>query len=114
MSTASKAKEGQWTPELQAVKPSIHCSLIGKFVLLMSNFCGPNLLMEKLFKQVLSLKLFLNVEIKYVVCPRSKCTDFLFKCLLESPEITSYLIQSMTLGKFLFSTDHSSTGSHFP
>ena len=54
----------------------------------------------------------------YVVCPKSKCTDFLFKCLLDSPEITSYLLQSMTLGKLhsssVFSTDHSSTGSHFP
>ena len=35
----------------------------------------------------------------YGVCPKSKCTDFLFKCLLDSPEITSYLLQSMTLGK---------------
>ena len=56
---------------------------------------------------------------QYVVCPKSKCTDFLFKCLLHSPEITSYLLQSMTLGKLhsvsnVFSTDHSSAGSHFP
>ena len=55
----------------------------------------------------------------YVLCPKSKCTDFLFKCLLDSPDITSYLPQSMTLGKLHsgsddFSTDHSSTGSHFP
>ena len=55
----------------------------------------------------------------YVVCPKSKCTDFVFKCLLDSPEITSYLLQSMTLGKLhsgsnVFSTDHSSTGSNFP
>ena len=55
----------------------------------------------------------------YVVCPKSKCTDFLFKRLLDSREITSYLLQSMTLGKLhsdsnVFSTDHSSTGSHFP
>ena len=35
----------------------------------------------------------------YVVCPKSKCTDFLFKCLLDAPEITSYLLQNMTLGK---------------
>ena len=35
----------------------------------------------------------------YVVCPKSKCTNFLFKCLLDSPGITSYLLQSMTLGK---------------
>ena len=55
----------------------------------------------------------------YEVCPKSKCTDFLFKCLLDSPEITSNLLQSTTLGKLhsgsnVFSTDHSSTGSHFP
>jgi len=55
----------------------------------------------------------------YVVCPKSKCTDFLFQCPLDSPEITSYLLQSMTLGKLhsgsnVFSTDHRSTGSHFP
>jgi len=55
----------------------------------------------------------------YVVCPNSTCTEFLFKCLLDSPEITSYLLQSMTLGMLhsgynVFSTDHSSTGSHFP
>ena len=54
----------------------------------------------------------------YEVCPKSKCTDFLFKCLLNSPEITSYLLQSMTLGKLhsgsnVFSTDHSSIRSHF-
>ena len=35
----------------------------------------------------------------YEICPKSKCTDFLFKCLLDTPEITSYLLQSMTLGK---------------
>ena len=35
----------------------------------------------------------------YVVCPKSKCTDFLFNCLLDSHEITSYLLQSKTLGK---------------
>ena len=34
-----------------------------------------------------------------MVCPKSKYTDFLFKCLLDSPEITSYLLQIMTLGK---------------
>jgi len=55
----------------------------------------------------------------YVVCPKSKCTDFLFKCLLDSPAITSYLLQSMTLGTLhsgsnVFSTDNSSTGIHFP
>ena len=52
------------------------------------------------------------------VCPKSKCTDFLFKCLLDSPEITSCLLQSMTLGKLhsgsnVFSTDIA-VGSHFP
>ena len=55
----------------------------------------------------------------YVVCPKSKCTDFLFNYLLDFPEITSYLLQSMALGKLhsgsnVSSTDHSSTGSHFP
>jgi len=55
----------------------------------------------------------------YVVCPKSRCTDFLFNYLLDLPEITSYLLRSMTLGKLhsgsnLSSTDHSSTGSHFP
>ena len=54
----------------------------------------------------------------YVVCLKSKCTDFLFKCLLDSPEITNDHLQSMTLGKLdngynVFSTDHSNTGSHF-
>jgi len=54
----------------------------------------------------------------YKVCLKSKCTDFLFKFLLDSPEITSDLLQSMTLGKLhngsnVFSTDHSNTGSHF-
>ena len=65
---------------------------------------------------------YLKTEIParlYVVCPKSKCTDFLFKCLLDSPEIASYLLQSMTLGKLhsgsnVFSTDRRSTGSHFP
>ena len=56
---------------------------------------------------------------RYEVCPKSKCTDFLFKYLLDSPEITSYLLQSVTLGKLhngsnVFSTDHNSTGSYFP
>ena len=55
----------------------------------------------------------------YVVCPKSKCTDFLFNYLLDFPEITSYLLRNMTLGKLhsssnVSSTDHSSTGSHFP
>jgi len=30
----------------------------------------------------------------YEVCLKSKCTDFLFKCLLDSPEITSDLLQT--------------------
>ena len=43
---------------------------------------------------------------------------FLFMYLLDLPEITSYLLRSVTLGKFhsgsnVSSTDHSSTGSHF-
>ena len=57
--------------------------------------------------------------VSYVVCPKSKCTDFLFNYLLDLPEITSNLLRSMTLGKLqsgsnVSSTDHSSTGSHFP
>jgi hypothetical protein len=61
----------------------------------------------------------LAIRLRYVVCPKSKFTDFLFKCLLDSPEITSYPLQSTTLGKLhsvssVFSTDHSSTGSNFP
>ena len=36
-----------------------------------------------------------NFQCIQVVCPKRKCTDFLFKCLLDSPEITSYLLQSM-------------------
>ena len=52
-------------------------------------------------------------------CPRNKGTDFSFKCLLDSPEIISYLLQSMNLGKLHsgsngFSTDHSTIGIHFP
>jgi len=52
-------------------------------------------------------------------CPKSKCTDFLFNYLLDLPEITSYLLQLMTLGKShsgsnVFSTDRCSTGSYFP
>ena len=54
-----------------------------------------------------------------LLCLKSKCTDFLFNYLLDLPEITSYLLRSMTLGKIhsgsnVSSTDHSSTGSHFP
>jgi hypothetical protein len=50
------------------------------------------------------------------VCLKSKCTDFLFNYLLDLPEITRYLLQSMTLGKLhsgssVSSTDHSSTVS---
>jgi hypothetical protein len=59
-----------------------------------------------------------KLDFVYEVCLKSKCIGFLFKCLLDSPEITSYILQSMTLGKLhngsLFSTAHSSTGSHFP
>ena len=49
---------------------------------------------------------------------QSKCTNFLFRCLLDSTEITRYLLQNMTLAKLhsssnVFVTDHSSTGSHF-
>jgi len=59
------------------------------------------------------------MKTQYVVCPKSKGTDFLFKCLLDWPEITSYLLQSMTFGKLhsvsnVFSTDQSSIGSRFP
>jgi len=40
------------------------------------------------------------MQLRFVpLCLKSKCTDFLFKCLLDSPEITSYLLQSVTLGK---------------
>ena len=52
-------------------------------------------------------------------CPKSKSTDFLFNYLLDLPEITSYLLRIMALEKIhsgsnVSSTDHSSTGSHFP
>jgi hypothetical protein len=57
--------------------------------------------------------------LNYVVCLKSKCTDFLFNYLLDLSEITSYLLRSMTLGKLhsgfnVSSTNHSSIGSHFP
>jgi hypothetical protein len=60
----------------------------------------------------------MNVKIHIQGCLKSKCTDFLFNYLLDLTEITSYLLQSMTLGKLhsgsrVFSTDHSSPGSHF-
>jgi len=45
----------------------------------------------------------------YEGCPKSNCTDFLFKCLLDSPEITSYFLQSMTIGKL-----HSGSNVFFP
>jgi hypothetical protein len=53
----------------------------------------------------------------YVICPNSKYWFFIY--LLDLPEITRYLLLSMTLGKIhsgfnVFSTDHSSTVSHFP
>jgi len=63
---------------------------------------------------------FVNIIVAvYVVCTKSKCTDFLFNYLLDLPEITNYLLRNMTLGKLhsgsnVSSTDHSSTGSHFP
>jgi hypothetical protein len=59
------------------------------------------------------------IYIKYIPgCLKSKCTDFLFNYLLDLLEITSYLLQSMTLGKLhsgssVSFTDHSSPGSHF-
>jgi len=51
--------------------------------------------------------------------PKVSVLIFLFKCLLDLPEITSYLLQSMTLGKLhagsnVSSTDRGSTESHFP
>ena len=69
----------------------------------------------KLVVRVYPLKL---LKLDYVVCLKSRCTDFLFKCLLDSPETTSYLLQIMTFGKLhngsnVFSTDHSRTGSYF-
>jgi hypothetical protein len=33
-----------------------------------------------------------QIQLSYLGCPKSKCTDFLFKCLLDFPEITSYLL----------------------
>ena len=51
---------------------------------------------------LLVYKLMKNMTVKLLVyesCPKSKCTDFLFKCLLDSPEITSYFLQRMPLGK---------------
>jgi hypothetical protein len=47
----------------------------------------------------------------YVVCHKSKCTAFLFNYLLDLPEITRYLLRSMTLGK-LHSGSVSSTDFH--
>jgi hypothetical protein len=70
-----------------------------------------------IFQEVPYKNKFLWTE--YVVYLKSKCIDFLFHCLLDLPEITIYLLRSMTLGKLhsgsnVSSTDHSSTGSHFP
>jgi len=72
-----------------------------------------------LFKKSSVLYISYQTTIKYVVCLKSKSTDFLFNYLLYLPEITSYLLRSITLGKLhsgsnISSTDHSSTGSHFP
>ena len=39
----------------------------------------------------------LEYNINYEGCPKRTCTEFLFKHLLDSPEFTSYLLQSMTL-----------------
>ena len=47
-----------------------------------------HLQMEK-FKIVTTWTRLSNYIYLYVVCPKSKCTDFLFKCLLDSLEITS-------------------------
>jgi len=41
---------------------------------------------------LISTHLFCRPEHTLEVCPKSKCTDFLFKCLLDSPEITSYSV----------------------
>jgi hypothetical protein len=65
------------------------------------------------------IRILMDYTIVYTVCPESKCTDFLFKYLLDLPEITSDLLQCMTLGKIhrgsnVSSTVRSSTGSHFP
>jgi len=74
---------------------------------------------QNLIVNIIDLDVFIKDNfLVYVVCLKSKCTDFLFKCLLDSPEITSNHLQSMTLGKLhngsnVFSTDHSNTGSHF-
>jgi hypothetical protein len=52
------------------------------------------------------------------LCPKSKCTDVLFKCILHSPEIRGYLLQSTTRGKLHSGSNvlpivRNSTGSHF-
>jgi hypothetical protein len=41
--------------------------------------------------------LYSNI-IVYEGCAKSECTDFLVKCVLDTPEVSSYLLQSMTLG----------------
>ena len=48
--------------------------------------------------------------------PKVSVLISLFKCLLDSPEITSYLLQSGKLhsGSNVFFTDYSNTGSNFP
>jgi len=60
-----------------------------------------------------------KMALKYVVCPKSKRSDFSFNYLWDLTEITSYLLRSMTLGKLhsvsnVSSTEHSNTGSHIP
>jgi hypothetical protein len=47
---------------------------------------------------VCELHLALKLLYVYVVCPKSMCTDVLFKCVIDSPEIISYLLQSTTIG----------------
>ena len=43
---------------------------------------------------------WVSIEISAIeICPRCKCIDVLFKYLLDSPEIASYVLQSMTLGQ---------------
>ena len=70
LSTVSKTKE--WTPELHAVQPSFTVPWLGIFCYLMSNFCGPNLVKAKFFKQVFSVKLFFDVKFKSVVLRQNK------------------------------------------
>jgi hypothetical protein len=61
-----------------------------------------------------------NCEHRYAIpeCLNSKGTEFLFNYVLCLPEITSFLLQIMTLGKLhsgssVSSTDQSNPGNHF-